>query len=96
MTVLSTAERGLEAQIVRLELERDARLTFEAARERMLEAIEGARQAHIRPGSYMGNLFGERPDEQERRAIEGVAVIALEDFNSALDAAFPENGDDDG
>ena len=80
---------GLEALIVKANAERDARLTFEEARERMLSAIEGARQGHVTPTSVNGDLFGDDPDEREHRMVNGVRVVALKDFNDALDKAFP-------
>lgn len=75
--------------IVRANAERDVRLTFDEARNRMLAAIEDARQAHVTPTGAYGNLFGKGPEEQERLQIEGVDVIALANFNAALDEAFP-------
>ena len=81
---------GLEARIVRADAERDARPTFEEARERLLSAMEGARQAHVKPNSVNGDLFGKESDEGwERRVTKGVGVVALQDFNDALDKAFP-------
>jgi len=87
--VVSGFVGGLEARIVRANAERDARLTFAEARDRTLDAIKDARQALYREGNVVGDLLGDDPDTQERLAHVGVNVIALKDFNDALDRAFP-------
>lgn len=96
--LVETASQGFEAQIIRVEGERDARPTFHEARARMLDAIQGARQAHVKPGAINGDLFGNLQDpdhakaaEAEQRTINGVQVLDLGDFNAALDTAFPES-----
>lgn len=80
---------GLEQRIVRAQAERDARLTIDEARERLLKAIDGARQALVKPTSIVGDLFADDPAIAESRQNAGVQVIALKDFNDALDTAFP-------
>lgn len=88
--VVSGFVGSFEARIAKSNAERTARLTFEEARERMLDTIEGARQAHVTPNAVNGDLFGKaNTDEWERRVTQGVKVIALKDFNDALDKAFP-------
>jgi hypothetical protein len=86
--VASVAAETFEARIVKLEGERDARLTIDEARGRLLDAIDGARQANVCFGGFNGDLFD---GLDERRMVQGVQVLALEDFNAALDAAFPDS-----
>jgi hypothetical protein len=64
-------------------------------RERLLDALEKARQGHVRPGCVNGDLFGNLHDKDhakadlaERRVISGVQVVALADVNAAIDAAL--------
>lgn len=95
--VAAVAAETFEARIVKLEADLAARLTIDEARNRMLDAADGARQALLRPSSIEGDLFGDlhdpdhrKADLAERRITQGVQVLALEDFNAALDQAFPE------
>ncbi|HEY4452349.1 MAG TPA: hypothetical protein VGN13_12240 [Solirubrobacteraceae bacterium] len=87
---------NLEQRIIRVELERDARLTFPEARAKLLDALEGVRQAVVTQTGIAGDLFGDLngaiadADLAERRMTQGVQVIALADFNDALDKAFPD------
>lgn len=94
--IASVAVGSFEAQIVRLEAERDARLTISEARNRMLDAIDGARQAHVqmfKGVSVNGDLFRDTPEAEMEK---GVQVLALPDFNTALDNAFPVANEEKG
>lgn len=71
-------------------------VSIKEAREALIEELEKARQAHIRPGSIQGNLFGDLHDKDhskanlaEQRMISGVQVVAITDINSALDRVLP-------
>ena len=63
-------------------------------RERLLDAMENARQGSIGPGLGAinhGDLFGATPAEVEAAVGAGqvIQLIALDDFNTALDSIFP-------
>lgn len=66
----------------------ERRFTACKARTRMLDAISGARQGRVTGNGSEGDLFGDDADT-EARLRNGVPVIALTDFNDALDRAFP-------
>ncbi len=71
-------------------------------REALLDAMEKARQAHVKPNGIEGDLFGDLHDKDfkkanaaERRMLDGVQVVALADFNAALDRAVPLDSPED-
>lgn len=64
--------------------------TCQEVRERLLSALENARQANVGYGWCVGDLF---KGVSERQMTEsGVQVVALADFNAALDSEFPVEG----
>jgi hypothetical protein len=78
----------------KVEAERDQarKQVLEEVREGFLAEMEKARQANVKPNAIEGDLFGDLLDEDhakadltERRIISGVQVVALADFNAALD-----------
>lgn len=87
--VATVAVESFEAQIAKLKAELAARLTIDEARNRLLDALEGARQAHVQTFkgvSVNGDLFRNTPESELEK---GVQVLSLPDFNAALDKAFP-------
>jgi hypothetical protein len=84
--VATVAVGSFEAQISKLKAELAAGLSIDEARTRLLDAMEKARQGSVGPGNCInfGDLAGGREVLEEV-----VQVVALEDFNAALDQAFP-------
>jgi hypothetical protein len=87
--IAAVAAESFERRIAKLQFELEGRLTFEEARDRMLKEIEAARQGHVSGFggvSISGDLFR---GASEHAMKDGLQVLALPDFNAALDRAFP-------